>query len=114
MSEQLDPRQVRLAKNEALWREVNESIAAAAATQGPDEHLYEFFCECSNIDCNLRLTTTTGDYDAVRRVPERFLVAPGHDLPEIEDVVERRPAVWVVAKRGAAAELVSRLDPRGG
>ena len=109
----MDAREERLARNEALFREVNEQIRVAATRHGVDAHVYEFFCECSNTDCNFRLSLTLAAYEAVRAHPSRFFVAPGHWLPEIEHVVERRDGHDVVDKEGDAARLTAELDPRG-
>ena len=108
----MDPRQERLARNEALFREVNESVRAIAAVHGDDDHVYEFYCECSNGDCTFQLRSTLADYESVRANPTRFLVAPEHALPEIEVVVQRSDAWWVVEKQGEPGELVEELDPR--
>ncbi len=43
----------------------------------------------------------------VRSDPARFVVAPGHDLPEIEAVLLQTHAYEIVLKRGDAADLVS-------
>ena len=113
--EPLDERERRLAKNEALFRDINEEIEAVAFRLGSDdEHVYEFLCECANVDCDLRLALSLDDYERVRMNPVWFAVAPGHALPEIEDVIERRDAYQVVEKRGEAAELVRGLDRRNG
>jgi hypothetical protein len=40
------------------------------------------------------------------------VVAPGHELPEIEIVVARRSAYQIVRKEGEAAEFVTEHDPR--
>ena len=108
----MDPRQERLARNEALFREVNERVRAIATVHGDDSHVYEFFCECSNADCTFQLPATLREYEAVRAHGDRFLIAPAHSLPEIEIVVERKEAWWVVEKQGEAGELVENLDPR--
>jgi hypothetical protein len=109
----MDAREERLARNELLFRELNETIEVAAQRHGPDAHVYEFVCECSNIDCTLPLPLTLDVYEDTRGAPDLFLVAPGHDLPEIEDVVHKEDAYQVVRKRGAAAALAERHDPRG-
>jgi hypothetical protein len=109
----LDERERRLAKNEALFRAINEEIGEAAFRfGGDDEHVYEFLCECANIDCDLRLPLSLDDYERVRTNPVWFAVAPDHALPEIEDVVDRRGDYDVVEKRGEAARLVAGLDLR--
>ena len=109
----MDDRERRLAQNEALFREVNEKVEAIAALHGEDAHVYEFYCECSNADCTLQVPATLANYEAVRADATRFLVFPGHALPDIERVLERYEHYWVVEKTGEAASYVSRLDPRG-
>lgn len=107
----MDERERRLAQNEAVFREVNERISAGAQRHD-DAHVYEFFCECTNADCMFRLPLTSADYERVRSDPRRFVVRPTHDLPEVEKVVERHDAYWVVEKEDEAAEYVEHLDPR--
>jgi hypothetical protein len=108
----MDAREERLARNEVLFRELNETIEVIALKHGTDSHLYEFVCECSNIDCTLALPLTLEVYEDTRGAPDLFLVAPGHELPDIEDVVREGDGFQVVRKRGAAARLAERTDPR--
>jgi len=107
----MDAREERLARNETLFRAVNENIEEAAARSVMPT--FEFFCECSNVDCTLLLTMTVSEYEQVRADPKQFVVAPGHELPEIESVVARTNAYQVVVKQGEAAEFVTEHDPRG-
>jgi hypothetical protein len=108
----VDAREQRLAKNETIFRDVNERIEETAAAQAIDPHLFEFLCECSNIDCTLRLPLTLAAYEQARADPTQFVVAPGHDLPEIEEVVHRAEGYQVVRKAGEAAEVAEEHDPR--
>lgn len=110
----MDDREERLARNEVLFREINERIAEIAEPQSdpPDGHLYEFLCECSNADCTLRVKLTVAAYEHVRRDPTQFIIAYGHELPEIEDVIFRTDDYEVVRKHGEAAELAEDTDPR--
>lgn len=108
----MDQREKRLAKNETLFRSVNEQIEDAATSGGRDAHVFEFLCECSNPDCTLLLPLTVFEYEHVRANPTHFLVAPGHELPEIESVVARKGSYQVVAKHGEAALLAIEEDPR--
>ena len=108
----MDAREKRLAQNESLFRSVNERIEQVALEAGVDNHRFEFLCECSNADCNLLLPLTVTEYEAIRKTPTLFIVAPGHELPEIETVVAKRGAYQVVVKRGEAAEFVTERDPR--
>jgi hypothetical protein len=109
----MDERERRLAQNEALYREVNERISEQAERHDdrPDA-VYDFLCECSNLDCNLRIEVRLGEYEAVRAFPRRFLIAPDHYLPEVEGLVEDRGPFWVIEKEDDAGELVEQLDPR--
>jgi hypothetical protein len=108
----MDAREERLARNETLFRSVNENIEEAATSNQLDEHMFEFFCECSNIDCTRLLPMTVSEYERVRSDPKQFVVAPGHELPEIEVVVARNDAYQIVVKEGDAAEFVTEHDPR--
>ncbi len=108
----MDEREHRLALNEALFRDVNERVAEVAAAQGVDRHEFDFLCECSNVDCTLRITMNLATYEAIRSDPHVFAVAPGHELPEIERVVARREGFSVVRKEGDAATLAEEHDRR--
>ena len=102
----MDARERRLAENEMIFREVNEQIKEAAASYGDGGHLYEFLCECANRECTLPVESTLSDYESVRADPHRFMVRPEHHFPEVEKVVERHKAFWVVEKEDAAADFV--------
>jgi hypothetical protein len=109
----MDSRETRLARNETLFREVNERIEHAVGRGSRDDaHVYEFLCECSNTDCTLLLPLTIAEYETARSDPRQFIIAPGHDLPEIEDVVAKNSGYQVVRKGGEAAEFVTERDPR--
>ena len=108
----MDAREERLARNEALFRDLNEQVELVAQPLSDDGHLFAFFCECSNIDCTLSMPMSLAVYEDVRSDPTTFVVAPGHDLPEIEEVVRRTPDYQVVRKQGDAARFVAEEDPR--
>jgi hypothetical protein len=106
----------RLAKNETLFREVNERVAEIADgfAGEPDGVLLDFVCECGRAECTQRLQLSRSEYEAVRSEPTRFLVAPGHTVREIEDVVDRNERFTVVEKHpGQPAEIADEADPRG-
>ena len=52
-------------------------------------------------------------YRAVREDPRRFIVVPGHENPEFEEVVERHDRFNVVEKFGAAGRAAERHDTTG-
>ena len=109
-------REERLAQNEALFREVNERIAEVAThfiqveTKG---EAVEFTCECGRLECAERIGMTLAEYETIRAESTRFAVIPGHELPEVESVVERHPTYLDVEKREKDAQEVAReTDPR--
>jgi hypothetical protein len=108
----VDARERRLAENETIFRSVNEQIEHLAVPQGSDSHVFEFLCECSNLDCTLRIPLTLSEYEAIRADPTVFVVALGHELPEIESIIRTEATHQVVKKHGAAAELATARDPR--
>jgi hypothetical protein len=106
-------RETRMAETEALFREVNEGIAAAASRFHAEDA--EFVCECGDVNCADRLDVPISEYERVREEPTQFLLAPGHEAAYVEQVVRRRPGYWVVEKMEARMRsIVRRLDPRGG
>ena len=107
----MDEREQRLAQNETLFREVNERVETLAHQLGPNVP-YEFLCECANADCTFRLTLPLKVYESVRADPQQFVVLPLHYTPEVEDLVLKEDAYWVVRKTGEAGEYVEQLDPR--
>jgi hypothetical protein len=102
---------VRLAHNESVFRSINERIEAGTWPASPSE-LVAFRCECAALRCNLLLEATVADYEAIRSDSRQFLVAPGHELPGIETVVEREPGYVVVRKVGDAGKVADATDPR--
>ena len=101
----------RLGLNEALFRSINERIEAGTWPAEQSETA-AFRCECAALGCNLLLEMTLAEYEAVRLNPRRFIVAPGHELPEVEVVVRRTENYFVVEKVGDAGEVADDTDPR--
>jgi hypothetical protein len=110
-SEETDLRQIRLSRNQVLFREVNERLEKAShafAADGP----ISFVCECSSTDCVAQIELSHDEYERVRSVPTWFAVTPGHEIPEIEDVVDLTERYAVVAKVEAGGRLAAASDPR--
>jgi hypothetical protein len=111
----VDRREERLAKNEIVFRDVNERIEKMAL--GHDQALrgrrdLGFLCECSNVDCTLRLLLTLTEYEQARSDSTQFVVALGHELPEIEQVVFVADTYQLVRKHGSAAVIAENSDSR--
>jgi hypothetical protein len=103
-----EQRAAKGARNQALWRHVNERIEAVM----DDAQHPEFICECASLDCTETLQLTIAEYEAVRESPRRFPVAPGHLYLEFERVVEQNDRYVIVEKFGKAGDLAEEFDAR--
>jgi hypothetical protein len=102
----------RLAKNEAFFRSINERIRGAVDRFGADGHVYSFICECADPTCMERVSLSIAEYEGVRADGKTFVLAPGHDVSEIEAVVAATPDHVLVEKVGYAGQVAAALDPR--
>jgi hypothetical protein len=99
----------RIAMNEATFRKVNEGMEAGQGREG----LLTFVCECGRLGCNRLIGLTREEYERLRSSPRRFAIVDGHEIPEVEDVVDRTDRYIVVEKAGQPeAEIVEHTDPR--
>ncbi len=105
-------REERVARNESLFRDVNERIEQVNVTLATVEAT-EFLCECGEESCTLPIRLTMAEYEAVRAEATHFAVAPGHVLPDIERVIAQNDRYTVVAKTDPDAVRVAEdEDPR--
>jgi hypothetical protein len=103
--------EVRIAKTESLFRDVNERIAESA--QGFDSEEATFVCECADPTCTEQVPVALEDYEDVRADGAQFLLAHDHEDEEIERVVEKRRRYQVVQKvHDVVAAWARRLNPR--
>jgi hypothetical protein len=108
-----EAREERLARNEVLFRSVNEAIEQQASEFGGLDE-YEFICECARTGCFDRISLTLKQYEHVRAEGTRFFVAPGHEDVAVELVVETQPGFVIVEKDGHAGLVADHADPRDG
>ena len=95
-------RKERLAQNEARFREINESAQPQRETQGGGR----FVCECADRGCMQWIEVSPAEYAAVRQHPRRFLIAPSHEVPDIETIIERKSGYFVIEKPEEVAHIV--------
>jgi hypothetical protein len=100
----------RAARNEALFREVNENIARMEERHGTTTAEPVFLCECANADCAMHVAAGPDVYTRVREQPRQFLLLPGHDDPQLERVVERHRDYLIVEKTGAAGKVAEQTQ----
>ena len=95
-------REERLAQNEVRFREINESAQPQRESHGEGR----FVCECADRSCMQWIEIDSGNYAAVRQHPRRFIVAPTHEIPDVEVVIQRCPGYFVVEKPEEVAHIV--------
>lgn len=98
----------KLVRNQILFREVNERLRE---TVSASEESVEFLCECSNEDCIETVELGLADYERIRSNSNLFVVVLGHELPEVERIVDQGEGFLLVQKI-VAADAVVRADPR--
>jgi hypothetical protein len=104
------PSATRVAKNESLFREVNERIREISGELFSPDDRVGFVCECSRLECTAVVDVTVGEYLLAREAPVRFLVLPGHVDPEHERVVKQTARYAIVEKVGAAGDVAAAED----
>src|SRR5215210_7838750 len=109
----MDERQERLGRNEALFREINERLEGLNETFSAVSERIEVVCECGQSSCIERFSMSVREYEALRRDPTTFAIRPGHEIADVETVVERGAEYVVVRKHaGEPAKLAANEDAR--
>lgn len=99
-----DARARKAAKNEVLTRSLNEGLARGEEKWPSEEPT--FICECSDLSCVEEVALSLEDYRRIHQDPQHFIVKPGHELLEIEKVIDDRGAFKVVEKIGPGRDVV--------
>jgi hypothetical protein len=109
-------RDSRVAINEGLLRDMNDRIDELMdrfgdGEAGAQEQEADFLCECGNEDCIDTVRMSVREYENARRVENQFVVFPGHEDPDVEDVAATRARYTVVRKHPAEASIAEETDP---
>ena len=108
-----DAQRSRVGVNEALFRKVNERVEELNESFATVTERFEIVCECGDPGCVTQISVTKPTYEQVRADPALFIVAPGHEKPEVEAVVEKWGAYQVVRKDpGLPEDVAKETDPR--
>jgi hypothetical protein len=108
----VEERERRIGLNEALFREVNERLEELAQGFAHPGKL-DLICECGNASCASRIEMDREEYERVRSDSATFAIVKGHEIPDVEEIVERRKRYDVVRKiAGEAEEIAEKRDPR--
>jgi len=93
----------------AVFRSVNERISDLAISHDDaPEQLQAFICECAQIGCTETVHIPLSTYAQVRGDPTTFLVLPGHEDAEAEEVLVRLPEYLIVRHTTGVAEEIAR------
>jgi hypothetical protein len=89
-------REERVLQTEALFRDINEVIARTRGSNGSS-----FLCECANPFCNVTFEMSCEDLQTLHSTPGYYVILAGHEIPDLEDVVQRTNGYAIVRKRAA-------------
>ena len=118
LGEMTEVEEERSAAVQLLFRDVNERIHSLEARAVPGRRpaaRYQVICECLQVTCRERIGLAADAYEGIRGRPEAFVVLPGHERLEIEQVVQRHEGYLVVEKEaGLLARVRGGYSPAGG
>jgi hypothetical protein len=89
------------ARNEELFRNVNERIETLSKTVARDDPMMEYLCERDSPGCYERVRATRGEYESVRSEPTYFIVLAGHEDRRVERVAFSNERFLIVEKTGS-------------
>lgn len=101
-------RNERIARNEASFRELNDRLESDVHRGDTEPDFAGFVCECGDADCDTTIRVALDSYAEVREDEKLFIVVPGHEEPDAEDVVDERDGYVVVRKHDDVTEVVER------
>jgi len=109
-----DERDIRAARNQAMFRAVNDKIHEVNESFAVLTDTFSIACECANPHCVEIIEIAPSEYEAIRANPRRFAVLPGHEDKTLEHVVAEADGYVVTEKEGKAAETAAALaHPEG-
>jgi hypothetical protein len=101
----------RIASNEGLLRDINDRIEEVSQERGDSKGIFDFLCECGRENCTATVALAIAEYEGVRSDETHFLVFPGHETDDIEDVVVQDKHYSVVRKHPDEAAVAEETDP---
>src|SRR5437868_10539423 len=97
-----EEREGRAARNQALFRAVNEKLTTLNEVFASTTGTFTIACECADTSCIEMIEVHPDEYLAVRAGPRHFAVLAGHVYPDVEVVVRETERYVVVEKTGTA------------
>ena len=104
----------RVGENQALYRQVNERLEELNDALGSVSGVFAILCECGDLECAEQVDVPRDVYEATRRYEARFILKPGHEIDQVEHVLDRHESFIVVEKDpGPARRVAEETDTRG-
>ena len=110
-TESQQDRDLRAARNETLFRAVNEKLRELNEAFSEVSEMYAIACECADVSCVETLHVSVQEYLTVREHPRRFLVLRDHVYENVERVLSSADGYVVVEKTAAVSEITDATDP---
>jgi hypothetical protein len=120
------PSERRLVENEMVFRQLNEQVQKGvdevnrmAEETGQSEFRImqdkvasrlHFYCECSNVNCVDRVIMSYQTYKDLHKRRDHFIVVPGHEVYEVERLVQQERDYSVVEKYMLPPEEVTAIS----
>ena len=108
-----EEREVRAARNQSLFRAVNEKLETLNKAFENVTETFTIACECADTYCVQMLEINADEYRVVRAEPRQFVVLSGHVYPDVETVVRESDGYVVVEKLGVAGDVAQQLEREG-
>ena len=99
---------IRAARNQALFRAINEELKVA--THALEPGTFTIACECADPTCVDTLEFDVGQYAQIRAQPTHFIVLTGHVYAEVERVIFEDARFQIVEKTGEAGRVAVETD----
>jgi hypothetical protein len=108
-----DERTKKVARNQAMYRQVNERIEELNEAFGEMSGEFVVVCECGDPMCAEQIALSREAYERTRANSAQFILKPGHQAADIEDLIAREADYVIVEKHeGVPASLALKSDPR--
>jgi response regulator RpfG family c-di-GMP phosphodiesterase len=92
-------RLARIVQNEVAARAANEHRDPRDEQRSEAAGAFEIICECGDARCSAPIAVSREEYATGRAHQRRFLVRPGHEIPDAERVLSETDRFLMVEKR---------------
>jgi hypothetical protein len=103
-----EERERRAARNQLLFRAVNEQILHLTERFQAELLDLDLVCECADPSCIGTVRLELEEFSRIDREQNSFLVIRGHEDVQVEDVVDTRDGYVIVRKQNLAARIVEQ------